>query len=64
MLEHLATWRVALWGALAGLIPPVFIIIGVRFIEDATVNNALVATIGSILLSAGCAAASLALARK
>jgi hypothetical protein len=62
-LERLATWRIAVWGAIAGLLLPLSFALGMKIIEGVSIDNVLVATAISASLGAGCAAGSLLLAR-
>lgn len=62
-LEQLSTWRLAVWGALAGTVLPLGFIFGVLAFHGLTVSNGFSATILSAVLGAGCAAGSLTVAR-
>lgn len=62
-LEQLATWRLAVWGGLAGIVLPLAFFTGLWAFEGLTVSNGFSATFLSAALGAGCAAGSLAIAR-
>ena len=62
-LDQLATWRVATWGGVAGILVPLAFIAGARVIGGVDIDNGLSGTVLSASLGAGCAAGSLALAR-
>jgi hypothetical protein len=62
-LDNIATWRIAVWGGTAGLLLPLGFMLGLMILKGWTVDNAAAATAISVALGAGCAAASLNVAR-